>query len=439
MRRDRAALRVDLGWPIPKDSFVMSDHDKPLGDLQLEAELLRRRVKSLEESLRAIPPWAIPPDWPASGSRSSDDELLEIVTSREKQLVESFDGVPEELIAILPVAARMQPPRTLGTANASSGWYPQIERAGLLHLRDGFIGDNVVFDADRYYGFGRWWLGDGWGMYRDAQRVQRIDAGVSIAAWGGEAFQHFIIDVLPRLAAVIDLLEEPQFAHLKIVSHLEGAAFIRWFWRRLGLEDRVVQKPINSEEGWVIHADAALYPEFEPGLGVYGVYPRNLLRPLQHRLGLLARGDQDLVLYLHRGEQMLRSVANADDLLARIREVLSGTPYRLEVLESSGDFDADVATFARAKIIIGPHGGALANMAFARPGAHVIEFLPIYRLYQENKDPRPMYWGLAQAAGLHYWSVEPRNFDFDGCGMVVDGDELAQVIKAILGGRRGGE
>lgn len=417
----------------------MSDHDKSLDELQLEAELLRRRVKSLEESLRAIPPWTVPLDWPASGSRSADDELLKIVTAREKQLVEKFDRVPDDLIAVAPVATCMQPPRTLGAANASGGWYPQIERAGLLHLRDGFIGDNVVFDAERYYGFGRWWLGDGWGMYRDAQRVQRIDAGVSIAAWGGEAFQHFVIDALPRLAAVIDLLEEPRFAHVSIVSHWGGAAFIRWFWRRLGLEDRVVQKPINSEEGWVIHAGAALYPEFEPGLGVYGVYPRNLLRPVQQRLGLLSRRDQDLVLYLHRTEPMLRTVANVDDLLASIGDVLAGTPCNLEVFKSSGNFEADMATFARAKIIIGPHGGALANMAFAQPGTHVVEFLPIYRLYQESKDPRPMYWGLAQAAGLHYWSVEPRNFDFDGRGMVVDGDELAQVIKAILGGRPGGE
>ena len=73
---------------------------------------------------------------------------------------------------------------------------------------------------------------------------------------------------------------------------------------------------------------------------------------------------------------------------------------------------------------------------FAQPGSHVIEFLPLYRLYAEGSDPRPLYWGLAQAAGLDYWTVAPQPFDFDGAEMVVDADEVAAIVRRIV--RTGG-
>ena len=51
--------------------------------------------------------------------------------------------------------------------------------------------------------------------------------------------------------------------------------------------------------------------------------------------------------------------------------------------------------FAAADVIVAPHGAALANLVFARPGARLLElFAPDY--------VNPCYWAIAVAAGLDY-------------------------------------
>jgi hypothetical protein len=362
------------------------------------------------------------------------EELLQTVNNRQKITINSLSEVPANLLSTREIKTVMRRPRSIRYNVDKFGWFPQLSTAFLLHLPGGFIGDNVVFDDDRYYRFGRWWMGSDWQGYAGTQSIRHIDAGISIAAWGGEAFQHFIMDVLPTLAGVIDLLEAPEFEHFKIVSHHKGSKMAQWFWDKLGLSDRIEQKPLHAKEGFVIHADSVLYSQYMPSLGEIGMYPRHQLRPIQRRLGLLELVKQDRVIFLQRPDNFSRRVANQDILLARVRQALAGTGLELEVFEGPMlEVQDDVARFRRAKIILGPHGGAMANIVFAQPGAHIIEFLPIYRMYREGQDSRAMFWGLAQAAGLDYWTVEPDKFAYEEPeGMVVNVDETVAIIHRVL-------
>jgi capsular polysaccharide biosynthesis protein len=80
---------------------------------------------------------------------------------------------------------------------------------------------------------------------------------------------------------------------------------------------------------------------------------------------------------------------------AEVQELLRGygfiavDPGKLSVAEQ-------IATFARAELIVGPHGAGLTNILFAGPGARVIELFPAgYML--------PDYWWLASSMpGLDY-------------------------------------
>jgi hypothetical protein len=366
-----------------------------------------------------------------AGDKPDLPQLLRAATGSPKQTVGDLSVLPASLVATSEVGTRMYKPRLLDPHDAPDTWYPQLETAFILRIEDGFIGDHVIFDRDRYYSLGRWWLGDSWESYRHVSEVRHIEAGVSVSAWGGEAFQHFMLDALPKLAMVLDLLDAPGFENLQIVSHMHDAPAARWFWDKLDLTDRVVQKPMNSSSGFVVHADLALYPDFEPYLGTYGVWARNTLLPLQGRLGLLDPTDQDLVIYLDR-PGVIRSVANVEEILTRLRDLLAGTGYELHRFNSSGDQQADMDLMRRARVLIGPHGGSFANIVFAQPGTHVVEFLPIYSLFSAGEDPRPYYWGLAQAAGCDYWTVEPTNFDFHNPGMHVDVDAVERTVAKIL-------
>ncbi len=365
------------------------------------------------------------------------------VTEKDKVSIKSLADVPPQWLSTREIKTMMRRPKSIYRRVEEMEWLPQLKKAFLIHLPGGFIGDNVVFDNERYYAFGRWWMGSDWRLYSETQSVLHIDAGISIGAWGGESFQHFIMDALPTLAGVIDLLESPGFEHVKIISHHKGAGVAQWFWRKLGLESRIVQKPLNAKEGFVVHADLVLYSQYMPSLGEIGLYPRHLLRPLQRRLGLLEPIQHDRVIYLQRPSDFPRTVANESELLSRIKKELIGTGLDLEVFEGPMlEVQDDMERFRRARIIFGPHGGALANMIFAQPGTHVIEFLPIYRLYPggrdsialtEGRESRTMFWGLAQAAGLDYWTVEPENFAYEEPeGMLVDVDEVAAIFRCVL-------
>ncbi len=202
------------------------------------------------------------------------------------------------------------------------------------------------------------------------------------------------------------------------------------FWKLLGLEDRIEQKPRNVHSGFVIHANHALYVDFEPNFNVQGVYPRHTLRPLQRRLGLLDPTSRDRVLYFRRRESR-RRVADEAELLGRIETLLEPGPYQFEIFEHR-DLESDMERMRRARIVLGPHGGAFQNLIFAQPGTHVVEFLPIYDLPRRGVDARHMYWGLAQAAGLDYWTVTPRRFGFEDPEMIMDAESVLAVLKRIL-------
>jgi len=358
--------------------------------------------------------------------------LIEQVRGRNRKNIRCLGEVPPSMLSTRKITTTLQRPRSLRLDTESMDWFPQLTDAFLLHLPGGFIGDNVVFDNERYYNFDRWWLGSGADLYAQTERMMHIDSAISIASWGGEAFQHFILDTLPTLAGVIDFLETREGEDFRIVSHFRGSPAIRYFWRKLGLTHRVIQKPINAAERFVIHADRVLYSGYMPTLGEYGLYPRNVLRPLQWRLGLLQPVPRDRVLYLRRDRNSKRSIEGEDQLLSRLQAELADSGLKLEVFQSSLDQDQDMECFKRARVILGPHGGAFANLIFAQPGTHVIEFLPIYELFQAGQDTRAMYWGLSQAAGLDYWTVQPRNFDFDSMNMKVDVDEVIEIIRHLL-------
>ncbi|HKC29019.1 MAG TPA: glycosyltransferase family 61 protein, partial [Jatrophihabitans sp.] len=86
-----------------------------------------------------------------------------------------------------------------------------------------------------------------------------------------------------------------------------------------------------------------------------------------------------------------RSIVNEAELLRLLddRGFVSVDPGQLSVKEQ-------IRAFGTASVIVAPHGAALANLIFARPGAAVVELFPQGCLL-------PDYWRLASSvAGLRY-------------------------------------
>lgn len=86
-------------------------------------------------------------------------------------------------------------------------------------------------------------------------------------------------------------------------------------------------------------------------------------------------------------------------------------------------FSGNVEELIDAAYIIGPHGGAIANLIYGNSQTKVIEFIPLTGLQS-----RPCYILLAKTLGMKYDYVEPIKFNFDNGGMIIDVDLLKAKI-----------
>lgn len=136
-----------------------------------------------------------------------------------------------------------------------------------------------------------------------------------------------------------------------------------------------------------------------------------------------------------------RSVANEAEVLA----VLRNTTAEVDVLKNPNEWKADRAHIEKAHYIVGPHGGALANIMFASRGAVVLEFGNVgaynaslgtlasfarFPIKHPHIIPRPHFLGLAAALGLtyHYIPVQdPMAFHYQK-PMLVDITALASIF-----------
>ena len=96
-------------------------------------------------------------------------------------------------------------------------------------------------------------------------------------------------------------------------------------------------------------------------------------------------------------------------------------------------FREQVALFSSAGVIVAPHGAALANLMFCRPGARVLEFFP--RNYSN-----PCYAMMCRAMGLEYRYLFGGRGNAPKLGFVMDPDKLRAAVEemtaAAAAGRR---
>ena len=139
-------------------------------------------------------------------------------------------------------------------------------------------------------------------------------------------------------------------------------------------------------------------------------------------------------------------------VLLKKRLEREGGAVKLEVLEDSKISDTTLELMRRALMVFGVHGGGLANIALCRPGTAVVEISPI-RLFThvEHRTSKYCFYGLAQAAGLDYWTVEPsflgrsaeevtgnmnKHF-WEAYGLDIDPRDVMDILEHVLARRNG--
>ena len=96
-------------------------------------------------------------------------------------------------------------------------------------------------------------------------------------------------------------------------------------------------------------------------------------------------------IYISRAKAARRKLLNEDQVWA-VLEKLGFEKVFMEDL----DFQDQVAMMQQAAIVVAPHGAAITNILFCRPGTHVVEIADL-------SFPNPNFYALASAMGHRYW------------------------------------
>lgn len=236
------------------------------------------------------------------------------------------------------------------------------------------------------------------------------------STYSGNYF-HFLIDSLPRLHLFFEAgysfsdidniyLPSPESEHSKVV---------------LDQLEIPKSKIIWADDGEGVIADKLIATSYP---GQFQNYPNWVSTFYKDRF----ESNSKVVnrrLYINR-QGLTRNLANADQL-ADILDKYGFENY------SPGDHLEQWKDFQEAEIILAPHGAALSNMVFCRPGTKILEVIP-------SDQVRIYFYSLARACDLQYGYLigesvahrakdsGPSPYDFN-----VRPEQLDKALKMMLG------
>jgi len=194
------------------------------------------------------------------------------------------------------------------------------------------------------------------------------------------SFQHFIIDKLPTVLAAYSLLEGNSEARLLIFMDLRGHEVLKFLdldMRRFVIAKRGVD--FCADRVWVDAPVPGKYGNTE--LFNFPRPPELFLETAKmfQRQRIVRGGNiaslRDKIVFLGRGastDQGKGVIANLKSLF----QILEATPLRLVKLDASRlSIKRLVDVLSQARIVVGVHGGQMANVVFAQAdhGTSIIE------------------------------------------------------------------
>jgi hypothetical protein len=205
-----------------------------------------------------------------------------------------------------------------------------------------------------------------------------------LALQGDSNYYHFMIDVLPRLG----LFEQcPEIAPPELWYAPAGEEFQRELLGLLGIGP---DQYVDSSRVRHVQAECLVVPSppamtvINPPWAVSFLRRRLLATPIERVEGR--------AIYVNRGGgPNNRQVTNEGELI----DYLSARGFQVIVPEKMSATEK-IRAFAEASVIVGAHSAGLVNLAFASPGAAVVELFPA-------GGTNTCYWKLASGVpGLEY-------------------------------------
>ncbi|UQZ36851.1 hypothetical protein C2I18_26965 [Paenibacillus sp. PK3_47] len=245
-------------------------------------------------------------------------------------------------------------------------------------------------------------------MFRQKdQEPQKIHGTAAVLTFCGSGnYFHWFYDVLPRLL-MLKSMDVPY--HCLIMNPYPHAAFAEETLRLFGIQPSSI---IRTDMNLYLQADQLIVPS----IMMNSHYPPWITDTLRTKLLPLRDTAQSVPerLYISRRKASYRRMVNENEIIQCLE-----TYGFISVCPEDWSITGQIQLFASAKVIVGPHGAGLTNLAFCCEGTQVIEIfhklhvLPTYwMISNHNKLDYYMLYGQEQAspsgnfAGLEDYYVE---------------------------------
>jgi Glycosyltransferase 61 len=251
-----------------------------------------------------------------------------------------------------------------------------------------------------------------WHLPKSRLLSGRIAIGVTPEASGN--YYHWLLDLVPRVLLLKHAAQN--FSNYDaLLLNGSRANYEREILAALGVPPEKIRY-VDSRERFQIAS--AVFPSMD--INVIAPWKVHALRDLPFS----GKQNQHRRLFLSRARVAVRRIANENE----ISEVLRHRNFEIVEAENlSWREQADL--FAGASVIVAPHGAALANIVFCKPGARVVEI-------STRAGYRDWYWQLAAVAGLSYEVMEaqrPGSFSgpYENADMIVSRENLERLLESL--------
>lgn len=228
-----------------------------------------------------------------------------------------------------------------------------------------------------------------WDVYSDF-RIQKpvrnlihLPKAVHLLQKCSEGYYHFLIEVVPRLALILDLLDKDP--DLKILLSPPRQPFMDEIFK-------ILQIPMDSvvycDNSTIYHVDELIFPRPSymgyPSIQEIQTIRKLLLDPVLQKE---KQQQENLIIIIERLGSS-RHVKNTQEIVKYVKKRYAD--FKIVVFDGNLTVPEQIKLFNRAKLIIGPHGAGFTNIIFSNPNATCIEFVPEYFL-------SILYWHISQA------------------------------------------
>jgi len=156
---------------------------------------------------------------------------------------------------------------------------------------------------------------------------------------------------------------------------------------QLGINESRIVETVGDQ---YLHCDQLLHVDMNNGINL----KMNRFVPLWLKQTYLHQSSHTdrLKLYIGRPDGVRRGILNEDE----IKPLIEAAGFTMVVMEGMSVAE-QAQLLSRADALMAPHGGALTNMVFCKPGIPVIELL--------SRHVYPYYYGLSELCGHKYHAI----------------------------------